>query len=1172
VLPPYGNSGNLGESFAEPESPLSPTFHGLVAAVAALTASGAALAQPEPSGSPLRLLQRPAISRDLIAFSYAGDIWTAPRTGGRATRLTTGVGIETGPIFSPDGSTIAFTGEYDGDVDVYTVPASGGVPRRVTWHPGADSAVAWSADGKSILFRSARDAASRYTQLYTTSALGGPATPLPLPMAYAGAVSPDGRAIAYNPLAPAFGFDFTSFVAWGNYHGGRAGTIRITTLPGLASTEAPHEAAADFSPVWLGDKVYFLSGRRGRIGVFSYDPATKAVAEVYHNDGDADIRSLATDGRTLIFDRLGELYTLEPGAAPKRLDIDVVGDMPDVRPRILNVAAEIQAVSLSPTGVRVAVEAHGEILTAPVKHGPIRDLTNTPGVMEREPAWSPDGQKVAYFSDESGAYALHVTGQTGARDSGPAPVRKYLLGAAPAYYFHPVWSPDSSKIAFRDNRLHNYVLDLTSGAVRAVGEPDTFGGFAAEQHAVAWSPDSRWLVYPHSTSSHMHVLMLWSAATGGSTQLTDAQADAHDPAFDRNGKYLYFLASNNSGAAAFGLDMTSDLYNPTSSIYALALTRDTVSPLSPLSDDEKTVAEARDKAKDATDATPAGVTGEAKAEAKATPHAPPRAVAQAVTAIDVAGLGVDAIGRRIVALPPPPGDYRDLSTGKPGALYVLRGLGATDSEARGTPPGTLLRWALDERKSETLADHVASYAISADGEKMLLAQVSTKPGEPAPPGGPPPKPSYRVVAADKPVKAGDEDGALDLSALEVRVDPPAEWAQMFHEVWRIERAYFYDPAFHGFDTAAEEKRVAPLLAGVQSRADLNYVFQEMLTGFSVDHLRGSGGAIPAAPKVMGGLLGADYTIIGDHWRVSKIYTGGAWSPQVKAPLAQPGVDIAVGDCILRINGAPVTAAMDIQEPLEGTAGHAVVLTIAPACGRASREVTVVPVASEAVLRNLDWIESNRRKVAAMSGGKLAYVYLPDTGAGGFTAFNREYFAQTDRQGAVIDERFNAGGQVADYIVEVLGRKPSAYWQPRYGAVERSPAASIQGPKVMIANEQSGSGGDALPWLFRYNQLGTLVGKRTWGGLVGIGPTPVLMDGGQVTSPSVGFFSPKGEWDVENHGVEPDITVDQDPKAVAEGHDPQLEAAVAVALRDMAKSPAPSSPTRPPFPVYGRPAP
>jgi tricorn protease len=438
------------------------------------------------------------------------------------------------------------------------------------------------------------------------------------------------------------------------------------------------------------------------------------------------------------------------------------------------------------------------------------------------------------------------------------------------------------------------------------------------------------------------------------------------------------------------------------------------------------------------------------------------------------------------------------------------------------------------------------------------------------PGGPPRQPIYVIAAADKPVKASDPEGRLKLDSLEVRVDPPAEWAQMYREVWRIERAYFYDPAFHGYDTVAAEKRLEPYLAAIQSRADLNYLFQEMLTGFSIGHLRGSGGAIPNARHVPGGLLGADYVIRAGHYCISKIYDGGSWSPEAKAPLAQPGLGVVPGDCILAINGNPVSADMDIQQPLEGLAGQAVVLKIAPAGGGAPRDVTVLPIASEARLRNLDWIDSNQRRVAELSGGKLGYVYLPDTGSGGFTNFNRYFFAQTNKDGVIVDERFNAGGQAADYIVEVLGRKITAWWQPRWGAIDRTPGASILGPKVMIANEVSGSGGDMLPWMFKHFQLGPLVGKRTWGGLVGIGSIPTLMDGGHVTSPSVGFFSPSGQWDVENHGVDPDYPVEQDPKAVAAGHDPQLEAAVALAMDQLAKTPPPQ-PERPPFPVYGAPA-
>jgi tricorn protease len=1137
----------------------------LGAALWVLASAGLAQAQ---ATSPPRLLQQPAISHGLIAFVYAGDIWTVPASGGAATRLTTGVGVENAPIFSPDGRTVAFTGDYDGNTDVYTVPVQGGVPHRVTYHPASDSAVAWSPDGTRIIFRSTRAAYSRYTQLFSVPAEGGVATPLPLPMAYSGQLSPDGAAIAYNPLSPAFGFDFTNFVAWGNYRGGRAGTIWITTLPQLQSVQVPHEAAADFSPVFLGGKVYFLSGRHGRIGVFVYDPASRAVSEVWRNDTASDVRSLSTDGKTLIFDRLGELYTLEPGGAPQRVSVEVAGDLPDVRPRIADVADEIAHVEVSPTGLRAVVEAHGEILTVPLKHGAMRNLTNTPGVMEREPAWSPDGQSVAYFSDESGLYALHVASQTGARPEGPMAVRKFKLAAEPAYYFAPVWSPDSKKIAFTDNRLTTYVLDLASGRVASVGKPDAFGGFTAVTHAMAWSPDSRWLAYQRFGENHMHVLMLYDTVSGAITQLTNSMADSTSPAFDRDGKYLYFLASNNDGATRSFIDMTSDLYRPTASIYALALARATLSPTAPQSDDEKTPAQDIAKAKASEDATPAGQAGEAKAEAKAHPKAPAAPLSVKPTPIDLSGLSLEAIAGRIAPLPLPAKAYRSLQAGKPGVIYVVSQDSEPDPDSESfDAPGALIRWTLEDRKSEPLAQHVVRYRLTADGQKMLVALAAPH-GDGAAAAGPgaPPKLAWYIAPADKPLKPSDDEAKLNLDSLEVRVDPPAEWRQMYHEVWRIERAFFYDAKAHGYDTLAAERRLEPYLDGLQSRADLNYLFQEMLTGFSVGHLRGTGGAIPSARKVPGGLLGADYTVRDGRWCFSKIYTGGSWSPEAKAPLAQPGLNVAVGDCVLAIDGQAVSAAEDIQKPLEGTAGHAVTLSLAPAGGGASREVSVVPVASEARLRNLDWIDANQRKVAELSGGKLAYVYLPDTGTGGFTSFNRYFFAQTNRSGVIVDERFNAGGQIADYVVEVLGRNLEAYWQPRYGAIDHTPYGAIYGPKVMLANEVSGSGGDALPWLFKHNQLGPLVGKRTWGGLVGIGGIPVLMDGGHVTSPSVAFFSPAGAWEVENHGVDPDIVVEMDPKAVAAGHDPQLETAVAVALDQLAKSPTPT-PTRPAYPNY-----
>jgi tricorn protease len=470
-----------------------------------------------------------------------------------------------------------------------------------------------------------------------------------------------------------------------------------------------------------------------------------------------------------------------------------------------------------------------------------------------------------------------------------------------------------------------------------------------------------------------------------------------------------------------------------------------------------------------------------------------------------------------------------------------------------------------KKKSEKLAEHIAAFQISFDGNKMLLEMAGAEPTGPA--TAHETAPVFVIVPADAPVKPGD--GKLDLSGMEVRVDPRAEWRQMYHEIWQIERSFFYDPHYHGVDTVAEEAKYKPYLDEVGSRSDLNYLFQEMLGDFSIGHLRGYGGTIPEPAHVRGGLLGADYELVDGRYRIKRIYTGEHWNPQAHGPLAEPGMKVVEGDFILAVGGVNLSGSDDIQRLLEGSAGTQVVLKIAAdANGKNAHDVTVTPIAEDLSLRNAAWIEGNRRKVSELSGGKLAYVYLPDTALGGLTNFNRYYFAQQDKQGAVIDERFNSGGQAADYIIHAMQRTLMSWWAPRYGAIYRTPQASILGPKVMITNEFAGSGGDAMPWYFREAKLGPLVGKRTWGGLVGIGGIPTLMDGGQVTSPSFGFFNPDGQWDVENHGVAPDYEVDMDPKAVSEGHDPQLEKAVSLAMEELAKHPVPE-PHKPEYPDYNR---
>jgi tricorn protease len=1116
------------------------------------------------------LFQSPALSRELIAFGYAGDLWTVSREGGRAVRLTSGVGLESAPVFSPDGSTIAFTGEYDGNTDVFTIPTSGGVPHRVTYHPAADVAVGWTPDGKKILFRSSRSAASRYTELFAVPADGGEAARLPLPMAYQGQMSPDGSHLAYSPLAPAFGYEYTAFVSWGNYRGGRASTIWVTGLTSLDSVEIPHDQASDFFPVYCGQQIFFLSGRAGRIGIFRYDLGTKAVVEALHNDG-PDIRSLAGDGTTLVYDQLGEIHLFNTATGQsRRVPIEVQADLPEVRPSIKNVSAEIDHTAISPTGLRAAVEAHGEILTVPVKPGPIRNITNTPGVMERSPAWSPDGQSIAYFSDESASYALHIAAQTGVAQTGAAAVKKFPLAPEPAYYFAPKWSPDSKRIAFHDNRLNVYMLDTVTGKLSVINDKNVYGGFSDASYDLAWSPDSKWIAYPRSLENHLHGLFLYSVDSGKSTQLTSLMADARLPAFDRGGKYLYYTASTNAGATSDGLDMSSDLYDVRSNIYAIVLSAEQASPIAPELDDEKVPAPKQPKAKDgdassrpeaAVAVTRIGAGSSAKKPAAGAMAATPADAPADATHVPQTKIDLNGIGSRAVAMPLPSAAYVALASGTHDSLYFLVRSDAGRNDDR---TATLNRWTLEDRKTEKLAERIEHFELSADGEKMLLAVSNRKPDAPPDATGEDSRPTWVITAANVPLKAGE--GTLALTALQVRVDPAAEWMQMYHEVWRIERSYFYDPKFHGAPTVADERRYEPFVASVASRADLNYVFQEMLGEFSVGHLRGGGGAIPRAHRVPGGLLGADYLIRNNRYCLAKIYSGGDFNPREKAPLAQPGLNVSAGDCILAVNGQELSGSVDIQQPLEGTAEHAITLRVAPANGGKVRDITVVPVANDANLRHIDWIESNQRKVDQMSGGKLAYVYLTNTGAEGFTNFNRYYLAQTQKQGAIIDERFNAGGQMADYIIEVMSRHIEAYWTPRYGAIEHTPNAGIYGPKVMIANEVSGSGGDALPWMFKQNRLGTLVGKRTWGGLVGISEIPVLMDGGRVTSPSVAFFSPKGEWDVENHGVDPDVVVEQDPKAVKEGHDPQLEAAVAIALRELAAHPL-APPPRPAYPDY-----
>jgi tricorn protease len=1064
------------------------------------------------------LLRKPALSRTQIVFSYAGDLWSVPREGGDAKRLTVGPGVETDPVFSPDGSMIAFTGEYDGNVDVFVMPASGGVPKRLTYHPGPDAAVGWTRDGKRVLFSSSRAIPNDGARLYTLPVEGGGLPEeLPLPIAFEGSYSEDGSHLAYVPL-------FQWQEAWKRYRGGQTRKIWIANLADSSIVPIPRDNSNDFNPMWVGDRIYFLSDREGPVTLFLYDIKTKKITRALENTG-LDLKSASIGPGAIVYEQFGSLhlYDLKTGQT-KAVEVTLAGDLPELRPHFVNVAKRLRNADISPSGARAVFEARGEIITVPAEKGDPHDLTNTPAVMEREPVWSPDGQSIAYFSDESGEYALHVRDQEGWGE-----VKKIALGDK-AFYSTPRWSPDSKKVAYLDNHNHLFYVDLDQKKPVLVETDYYFNGNGL---APAWSPDSQWLTYSKTLKSHMAAIYLYSLTAGQSTRVTDGMSDAESPVFDKNGKYLYFTASTNSGAA-MEPDIEGFSRPVTASVYMVVLSKNEPSPLAPESDDEKKKEEAK---KD-----------EVKKDDKDKDKDKP------ADKVDVQ-VDLEKIGQRILALPMPPARYVVLETGKSGVVLALE---MSPPSPQGPPVFTVHRFDLGKRKTDVIIGGLKTFQMSFSGEKMLYQQddkwaIADMPPMPDSPDGPPPKPGNEKV--------------LKIQDIEVKVDPAAEWKQMFHEVWRIERDFFYDPHYHGLDLRTAEERYGVYLNGLASRDDLNYLFTEMLGNMTVGHMFLGGGDRPEVKRIPTGLLGADYKIENGRYRFARVYNGENWNPDLMAPLTQPGVNVTEGEYLLTVNGREVRATDNIYSFFEETAGKTTLLKVgSDPSGANAREVKVVPVPDESRLRHLAWIEDNRRKVDQMTNGRVAYIHMPDTAFGGYTSFMRYFFAQVDKDAVIIDERFNHGGALATDIIEYLQRKLMSVATTRDGADFTQPQGAIFGPKVMIINQFAGSGGDAMPWYFHRAGVGKLIGERTWGGLVGLTGYPELMDGGVVMAPSFAIWNPNGTFDVENHGIAPDIEVPLDPAVVREGRDPQLEKAVEVVMEELKTNP-PAILKRPAYPNY-----
>ncbi len=1098
-----------------------------------------------------RLLRSPTVSANQIAFAYANNIWITPRSGGVARRITSFHGQTANPHFSPDGKWIAFSGEYAGNFDIYVVPSEGGEPKRLTWHPGADMAEGWTADGKSIMFSSTRAtwSPSGAPRFWTVPVDAGVEEPMALPRGYQGKISADGSRIAYRMNN-----------SWDeerrNYRGGQNRPIWIVDLKTYDLVSPPWTDSKDTCPVWVDNTVYFISDRDGIANVWSYDTTTKKLAQVTKFK-DFDVKTMDSGAGTIVFEQAGYVHELNPKSGRSNIvSINATGDFPWMMPNWEDVSNRLTNIALSPTGKRVAVEARGEIFTIPADKGDVRNLTNSSGSAERDPAWSPDGKFVSYFSDKSGEYKLVIEAQDGL-----TPPREIDL-QKPTHYYTASWSPDSKKLLYSDTNLKVWVLDVATGAQKIVGNDPWM--VPSRTLNPVWSPDSKWVAYSSRLRSLYHAIFVTNVETGESKQVTDGLADSVWPAWDSSGKYLWFLASTDFGLRSQWLDMTSYDRDENFGLYFAVLKKTDASPLLPESDEDRGVGTGtRRQAPGACPGEAPG--GEGGGGGGGAEGGPPRGPRGPVTV----QIDFDGLAQRIIAVPSiPERQYSDLQAGLDGQVFYLEA--RRNQAGPGGGGNELIRYRLCDRRASTFVSGVAGYEISADHRKLLYRAAVTGGGFGGGQSGPAnaPAPQLFLVDSDRAVQPGQ--GRLNYS-LRMYLEPKEEFKQIFNEGWRNQRDYLYVPNMHGSDWPKMKEIYGQLLPYVMHRADLNYLMDMMGAEIAIGHSYVRGGDMPSVPQSIGGLLGADFAIDNGRYKVTRIYDNESWNPDLRSPLATPGANVNVGDYILAINGIELKAPDNSHRLLDGTANRQVTLTInsTPAM-QGARTVTVVPVASEQALRTRAWVESNRRLVERLSDGQLAYFYLPNTGQPGYTSFNRYYFSQQDKKGAIVDERFNGGGSAADYIIDVLQRDYDGYFNnvagDRYPFT--SPSAGIWGPKVMIINEMAGSGGDLMPYMFKRRKIGLLVGKRTWGGLVHTADTPPFIDGGSMIAPRGGFFTRDGRWAVENEGVGPDIDVENWPKDVIAGRDPQLERAVQEAMRLLKERPVDRTSKEPPPPTWG----
>ncbi len=1071
-----------------------------------------------------RIIQYPDVSKTHIVFNYGGDLWLVQKQGGTAYKLSSPAGQEVFPRFSPDGSQIAYDANYQGNTDIYVISAKGGIPTRVTNHGMSERLVDWYPNGKDLLFASSQHSGKqRFSQLFQVSSKGS--LPIQLPLAYAesGSFSSDGKKIVFTPRS-------TAFRTWKRYRGGMNSDVWVFDLEKKSAEQILDKNFGNEFPMWSQNKIYWISdrGSEKRYNIWSYDLSSKQIKQLT-KFSDFDIHFPAMGPEEIVFEAGGKLYLFNLIAEKTtEVKVNVVTDEITLMPKVENVSSLIYSSSISPDGKRAIFEARGDLFNVPAQNGPSINLTNTSGVAERYPAWSPDGKNVAYWSDQSGEYELTLKALDKFSEE------KKLTSLGKGFRYNLYWSPNSKMLAFIDKALTVYVYDLDKDKMLKVDKALYFMHGPAQGFAVSWSSDSRWIAYSRDLENQNNALFLFDTKEEKTQQITSGYYSDTNPAFDPDGKYLYFTTNRTLNPVYSDIG-NGWIYPNTTNVAVATLSDETVNPLSPKVDTssvKKEELKKDDLKKDdkegekekSKDGKKEGSKDESKEKEKS----------------KEVKITVQNFENRVVIIPVPAGNIGSVQA-VAGKVIYLRSPNSGSADKK----NSIVYFDFDKREEKTIIDEANGFSISADGKKMLVVKNN----------------QYAIVDVADNQKM---DKMMPTAQLEMVVNPKAEWKQIYKDTWRLFRDYFYDENMHGVDWDKLGEQYGKLVDNCVTRWDLNYLMGELISELNSSHTYRGGGDTDEAQIKNVGYLGIDWEIQNDAYKIKHIIKGAPWDTEMMSPLALPGVKVKEGDFILQVNGVTLDVNQAPWVFFQGLSGKTIELTVndKPTMDGA-RTIYVQAIGDETRLRNLAWIESNRKRVDEASNGKIGYVYVPSTGTDGQTELVRQFAAQMTKEGLIIDERFNNGGQIPDRFIELLDRKPLAFWSTRDGAMWQWPPHAHFGPKAMLINGWSGSGGDAFPDYFRKAGLGKLIGERTWGGLIGISGAPALIDGGNVSVPTFRMLDPDGKWFKEGYGVDPDIEVLDDPAQLAKGIDTQLERAIQEVMKelDTKKFKAPAVPAR-----------